>query len=45
MEELKLDGAVTDRGNYPHFMLKEIHEQPVAIYETLQSARDQLTKD
>ncbi|MEW6522387.1 MAG: glutamine--fructose-6-phosphate transaminase (isomerizing) [Bacillota bacterium] len=29
------DAVTAERGGYPHFMLKEIHEQPVAIRETL----------
>ncbi|HAI21488.1 MAG TPA: glutamine--fructose-6-phosphate transaminase (isomerizing) [Clostridiales bacterium UBA8153] len=29
------DVAVAERGGYPHFMLKEIHEQPQAVRETL----------
>ena len=28
-------GAVTGKGNYPHFMLKEIYEQPAVIGDTL----------
>jgi glucosamine--fructose-6-phosphate aminotransferase (isomerizing) len=30
-------GAVTGKGNYPHFMLKEIYEQPAVIGDTLNS--------
>ena len=33
--DVEEDGA--DKGNYPHFMLKEIYEQPKAIERTLQS--------
>lgn len=29
------DAVTAERGGYPHFMLKEIHEQPRAIQETL----------
>ena len=29
--------AVIDKGNYPHFMLKEIYEQPVVVAQTLRS--------
>ena len=32
--ELSADAA--DKGQYPHFMLKEIHEQPRAVADTLQ---------
>ena len=30
-------GQLIDKGNYRHFMLKEIHEQPVVVAQTLQS--------
>src|SRR6185436_8140484 len=29
------DAAAAEKGGYPHFMLKEIHEQPRAILDTL----------
>ena len=29
--------AAIEKGNHPHFMLKEIHEQPVVVAQTLQS--------
>ncbi len=29
--------ALMDKGNYAHFMLKEIHEQPVVVADTLSS--------
>jgi glucosamine--fructose-6-phosphate aminotransferase (isomerizing) len=29
------DAAAAEKGGYPHFMLKEIHEQPQAILDTL----------
>lgn len=32
---LDWDAAMTDRGEYPHFMLKEIHEQPDVVTRTL----------
>jgi glucosamine--fructose-6-phosphate aminotransferase (isomerizing) len=32
-----LSAAMTTKGNYRHFMLKEIHEQPVVVAQTLQS--------
>jgi len=28
-------GTVTEKGNYPHFMLKEVYEQPAVIGDTL----------
>jgi glucosamine--fructose-6-phosphate aminotransferase (isomerizing) len=30
-------GAMVDKGNHPHFMLKEIYEQPVVVAQTLSS--------
>ncbi len=33
--DTELSGAVIGKGNYRHFMEKEIHEQPVAVGETL----------
>lgn len=32
---LDWDAAMTNRGEYPHFMLKEIHEQPDVVAHTL----------
>ncbi|MCE5201464.1 MAG: glutamine--fructose-6-phosphate transaminase (isomerizing) [Synergistaceae bacterium] len=32
---LDWDAAMTTRGDYPHFMLKEIHEQPEVVTRTL----------
>jgi len=32
---LDWDTAMTSRGKYPHFMLKEIHEQPDVVAQTL----------
>ena len=32
---LDWDAAMTSRGSYPHFMLKEIHEQPEVVAHTL----------
>ncbi|GGJ00728.1 glutamine--fructose-6-phosphate aminotransferase [Alicyclobacillus cellulosilyticus] len=33
--EVTWDPVAAERGGYPHFMLKEIHEQPKAIRDTL----------
>jgi glucosamine--fructose-6-phosphate aminotransferase (isomerizing) len=33
-----------EKGGFPHFTLKEIHEQPVAVRETLRMARRDLEK-
>lgn len=35
IKETKLSGAATGKGEYRHFMLKEIYEQPAVIAETL----------
>jgi glucosamine--fructose-6-phosphate aminotransferase (isomerizing) len=32
-----LSGALVEKGNYRHFMAKEIHEQPLVVAQTLQS--------
>lgn len=34
-EHIPWDSLIADRGNYKHFMSKEIHEQPRAIADTL----------
>ena len=36
LNESKLTADATERGEYRHYMLKEIHEQPQAIVETLE---------
>lgn len=38
-------GATTGKGEYPHFMLKEIHEQPSVIGDTLNSFINPATGD
>ncbi len=35
VRESELDADAVERGDYPHYMLKEIHEQPRAIAQTL----------
>lgn len=35
IEELEWDITQTQKGGYPHFMLKEIHEQPESIENTM----------
>jgi len=35
VHETQVDGGLIDKGNYRHFMEKEIHQQPEAIGETL----------
>ena len=36
-QETKLSGAATEKGGHPHFMIKEIYEQPQVIGDTLHS--------
>lgn len=37
IHESKLSGDAVDKGDYEHYMLKEIYEQPIAIANTLES--------
>ncbi|MFN3591026.1 MAG: glutamine--fructose-6-phosphate transaminase (isomerizing) [Thermaurantiacus sp.] len=37
VERSGVSAAQIEKGNYRHFMLKEIHEQPVVVAQTLQS--------
>ena len=39
-----LSGAAVGKGNHPHFMLKEIHEQPAVIGDTLQALLNPLAR-
>jgi len=39
-----LSGAMIGKGNHQHFMLKEMHEQPAVIGDTLQSYLDPATR-
>jgi len=39
-----ISGAMMGKGNHRHFMLKEIHEQPAVIGDTLQSYLDPATR-
>ena len=41
VRESELSANAAERGPYAHFMLKEIHEQPRAIADTLRGARRQ----
>ncbi len=36
VRESELDPDAVERGEYPHYMLKEIHEQPRAVAQTLE---------
>lgn len=33
--KVRWDAGMAERGGYPHFMLKEMHEQPIALRDTL----------
>ena len=33
--EIQWDAAAAEKGGYEHFMLKEIHEQPKAVQDTI----------
>jgi len=37
LTEITWDAEAAERGGYEHFMLKEIHEQPTAVQDTLNS--------
>ena len=37
IQQTATSGAMIGKGNFPHFMLKEIYEQPAVIGDTLQS--------
>jgi len=39
-ERIAWNAAMVDKGGYPHFMLKEIYEQPRAVAETFQGRID-----
>ena len=41
-ERITWDAAMAEKGGYPHFMLKEIHEQPRALHETIMGRLDEL---
>jgi glucosamine--fructose-6-phosphate aminotransferase (isomerizing) len=43
--EISWDASAAERGGYPHFMLKEIYEQPKAISDTLIGRLDGLDLD
>ncbi|MDT7887996.1 MAG: glutamine--fructose-6-phosphate transaminase (isomerizing) [Desulfurococcales archaeon] len=36
---------MVDKSGYPHYMLKEIYEQPIAMYSTLSGLPDQVNAD
>lgn len=43
VQETSASGALIGKGNYPHFMLKEIYEQPAVIGDTLNSIVNPVT--
>ncbi len=45
IEELELSLESIQKGAYPHFMLKEIHEQPKSILDTLRGRIDPTNKE
>ena len=38
--EIKWDAAAAEKGGYEHFMMKEIHEQPTAVEQTIHAMVD-----
>jgi glucosamine--fructose-6-phosphate aminotransferase (isomerizing) len=44
IRETALTGALVGKGNYPHFMLKEIFEQPAVIGDTLHALFNPTTR-
>ena len=38
LTEIKCDAAAAEKGGFEHFMMKEIHEQPRAVQDTIHSA-------
>ena len=42
-ERITWDAAMAEKGGFPHFMLKEIHEQPRALQETMMGRLDAVT--
>ncbi len=44
IKQTALSGAMIGKGNYPHYMLKEIHEQPTVIGNTLNSLLEPMSR-
>jgi glucosamine--fructose-6-phosphate aminotransferase (isomerizing) len=42
--KIEWDAGVAEKGGYPHFMLKEMHEQPIAMSSTLKLPHDFLDR-
>jgi len=45
VERITWDADAAERGGYPHFMLKEIHEQPRSIRETIAGRISEINGD
>ena len=45
IQELKLSLDAIEKGGYPHFMLKEIYEQPKSILDTMRGRIDSKSKE
>lgn len=43
LQQLEMDLEEIEKGGYPHFMLKEIHEQPRSITDSLRGRLDTVT--
>ncbi len=43
IETLEMNLEAIEKGGYPHFMLKEIHEQPRSIYDSMRGRFDPVT--
>jgi glucosamine--fructose-6-phosphate aminotransferase (isomerizing) len=43
IQKLEMNLEAIEKGGYPHFMLKEIHEQPRSIYDSLRGRFDPIT--
>src|SRR6185437_15693074 len=44
IKQTALSGALIGKGNYRHFMLKEIHEQPAVVGDTLRAFLNPLAR-
>lgn len=44
IKQTALSGAMIGKGNYPHYMLKEIYEQPTVIGDTLNSLLEPMSR-
>ncbi len=44
ISQITWDAEISKKGGYPHFMLKEIHEQPQVIDTVMQIEKEKITK-